>query len=253
MRTAVRLWLLFPIVAASIALSSVGALAGGASVEWDDVTVTPGQQVTGREAFSANIQGLGRPADGPWDAYFIPRGSDVTSSDDPVAPVQIRRAEGQSEVAVITFTVPNVPPGKYVIDVCTPGCKETQLGDLWPSFNAFTVSGSSATAAAATTQVIKGKLADARRDARSWRQRARAADDRLAEIKDRLRSSQQADPAATIEPVQAPPQVKGEPTPVLSIVVALVLGVFAGALATMAFSRRRMHRGRGVQPAATAR
>jgi hypothetical protein len=116
------------------------ASAGGGVLQLDHFKVwtavyAPGQVVHGSaDVWIKAPKPQGRPEDGPWHAYLVPDGSRegrLPPDTIRVADVVIDPYEPSAkwtEVRV-TFTVPDVAPGKYFIEVCNRRCAQN-LGDL---------------------------------------------------------------------------------------------------------------------------
>ncbi len=117
------------------------AAAGGASLQLDDFPIwtavyAPGQVVRGStDVWIKAPKPQGRPDDGPWHAYLVPNG---TREGPPLPPDAMRVADvvidpyelNATHTGVrVTFTVPDVEPGKYYIEVCNDPCTAI-LGDL---------------------------------------------------------------------------------------------------------------------------
>ena len=117
------------------------AASGGASLQLDDFPIwtavyAPGQVVHGSSGVWIKApKPQGRPEDGPWHAYLVPSGS---REGPPLPPDAMRVADvviepfGRNDTHTgvrVTFTVPEVEPGKYYIEVCNEPCTAI-LGDL---------------------------------------------------------------------------------------------------------------------------
>lgn len=116
------------------------ARAGGATFEFSTEVAFPGQVVTGRAVFDPGASGADDLRHGPWDAYLVPGAG---TGSDPFAlppdaegavllgPITIRSGAPRSHhTAEVTFTVPDVAPGGYLVTVCNRPCRRTLLGDL---------------------------------------------------------------------------------------------------------------------------
>lgn len=118
------------------------AAAGGcADFEWDAPFYEAGQVATGRVEYLyyGGRVTTGGLEDGPYYAYLSPPGTDagppLSDAARRVAEVAVDPGGGachQDATAELSFTVPDVAPGDYVIEVCNDPCEDT-LGDMWLS------------------------------------------------------------------------------------------------------------------------
>ncbi|MEX2459128.1 MAG: hypothetical protein WD770_09095 [Actinomycetota bacterium] len=99
--------------------------------------LVPGDSIS--SSTSVNLAyGGGRPADGPFYAYVVPRTNDWQAA--PPMPAEAL-VVGRLDVGVphdqmvdvgVSFTIPRVAPGAYWLEVCNRPCTAT-LGELWAS------------------------------------------------------------------------------------------------------------------------
>jgi hypothetical protein len=109
----------------SLSIAAPQAFAGGSFLTGRrDVSV--GAVVTLRGSFGPGQQA--RVSEGPWYGYLIVKrpGPDRRLL---LGPVEIRRSDRFNWLASITFTVPQVASGDYLVHVCDLGC-HTGVGDL---------------------------------------------------------------------------------------------------------------------------
>jgi hypothetical protein len=130
-------------VSAGVALMVGVPPAGAGGVSWlefDRRYLVVGHRVTGSTAFFDDASGRtgGRIADGPYTAYLVP---DERWIEPPTIPAKaiplgtlgiadIGRPGGMAR-AHLTFTVPDVPPGRYTIGLCNDPCAKSSVGDLY--------------------------------------------------------------------------------------------------------------------------
>jgi hypothetical protein len=112
------------LVIVPLAIMAPPALAGGSLLEGPR-GVGVGTVVTFRGTFGSGQQA--KVSEGPWYGY-------LTNDSGPnqkllLGPVQIRRSERFGWVASITFTVPDVRGGDYLVQVCDLACHKG-VGDL---------------------------------------------------------------------------------------------------------------------------
>ena len=112
------------------------ASAGGAMFDLPKEFYVPGEVLRADTGVWLKSPG-GRLDDGPYFAYVSPvngrRGP--RAPDDPVvtAPIHVEpRGDERYGTATVSFTVPDVPPGRYWISNCNDPCT-TSLGDLVPT------------------------------------------------------------------------------------------------------------------------
>jgi hypothetical protein len=127
---------------ALVLVTPQGAAAGGAVFDLDDEFYYWNQEVVTATSFNNDIRGAGFAADGPWFGYlrikFVPSQRtghdwapvrDVSKGAVPLGRVTFNRLDGSLFRARLSFTVPEVSPGNYVIQLCNRPCDEL-LGDI---------------------------------------------------------------------------------------------------------------------------
>jgi hypothetical protein len=130
-------WLATAVLTAAILATAGPAAAGGSWLETEDPYYPPGSQATARGTFGPGAY-EGRVSDGPYYAYLVPgfrwfeKPGPVPDYAIPLGPITIRRATGNycCWAASLTFTVPDLPPGRYSIDYCNDPCTVNGIGDL---------------------------------------------------------------------------------------------------------------------------
>jgi hypothetical protein len=130
-------WLVPTVLVAGILGAGGPAAAGGSWLETDEQYYPPGSQATAKGTFGPGAY-RGRVSDGPYYAYLVPgfrwfeKPGPVPDYAVPLGPITIRRATGNycCWVASLTFTVPDLPPGRYSIDYCNDHCTVNGIGDL---------------------------------------------------------------------------------------------------------------------------
>jgi hypothetical protein len=130
-------WLATAVLTAAILATAGPAAAGGSWLETEDQYYSPGSQATARGTFGPGAY-EGRVSDGPYYAYLVPRfrwfekPGPVPDYAIPLGPITIRRATGNycCWAASLTFTVPDLPPGRYSIEYCNDPCTVNGIGDL---------------------------------------------------------------------------------------------------------------------------
>lgn len=110
-------------IAAAAALSGAPALAGlASSLETERGWYRAGDVVVGRATYSSGAH----PGDGrPLHAFLIEASATASVPDAPGAhlgPLRTRGSDGARRELSIRFVVPDVPPGRYVIEVCARPC-----------------------------------------------------------------------------------------------------------------------------------
>jgi hypothetical protein len=111
------------------------ARAGGAAFTFDPRAYAPGQRVLGRASFDPTVKGNGRLEDGPFYAYLLPLNEAIPPLAIPDRGVLLGRiAMGMSglgsAIATISFVMPDVRPGTYVIEPCDDPCRRDIVGDF---------------------------------------------------------------------------------------------------------------------------
>jgi hypothetical protein len=130
-------WLATAVLTTAILATAGPAAAGGSWLETEDPYYPPGSQATARGTFGPGAY-EGRASDGPYYAYLVPgfrwfeKPGPVPDYAIPLGPITIRRATGNycCWAASLTFTVPDLPPGRYSIDYCNDPCTVNGIGDL---------------------------------------------------------------------------------------------------------------------------
>jgi hypothetical protein len=114
------------------------ASAGGAMFDLPKDFYVPGQQVRAQSTVSLKVPSRGELDDGPYFAHVarVVGGARPSIPEDSIVTVPIRiepRGGRRFGTATIEFTVPDAPPGLYVISSCDESCT-TWLGDLVSSY-----------------------------------------------------------------------------------------------------------------------
>ncbi len=138
---AAQLCLIGVVIAALVILGGV-AVGGGANFDWNgqpsyDIAFSPGDQVEGSSSVWIRGRDLGKPEDGPFFAYLSPqRRASWPPPEDAIGLGEVTidpYPEGASHsVARVSFAVPDVPPGDYLVLHCNDSCT-TELGDITPT------------------------------------------------------------------------------------------------------------------------
>jgi hypothetical protein len=115
----------------TVVLVPARGMAGGSWLQPERPGYGVGEIATLRTTFySGSLEGT--IADGPYVAYLLPIGS--TGIDDPdaipVGEIEMRPVSGTGIAARVTFTVPHVPTGWYVLEYCNDPCTVDGIGDL---------------------------------------------------------------------------------------------------------------------------
>jgi hypothetical protein len=146
-------WLVAPTLAITITcLSSAAAHAGG----WDSLRFPRDHYLVGQvadvrsEFFAGELEGTGAITSGPYFAFLLPgRGSfsamieppTIPKGSIPVGPLQtegpIVRDGYRYAIASLTFTVPDIPSGRYTIGFCDDPCVHSTVG--WLGFGWITI------------------------------------------------------------------------------------------------------------------
>jgi hypothetical protein len=131
---------LFLVTAAATVLAvfpTPSTWAGGSWLETDQPWYAPGETAVARGVFGDGSY-RGTVADGPFHLYmvpgyrYLPRNGSIPGWAEPVGSLTIKEATGNycCWVASTTFTVPQVPPGRYTLDYCNDPCTLDGIGDL---------------------------------------------------------------------------------------------------------------------------
>ena len=108
------------------------ALAGGSHMEWDAPAYAPGQIATGHGIFYEGCCSRGTTEDGPYFAYLVPpdHGEIPPLPKEAIIVAPLPNTEQESPWVVdVSFTVPDVPAGRYYsVLLCNDPCTEF-LGD----------------------------------------------------------------------------------------------------------------------------
>ncbi|MBA2311647.1 MAG: hypothetical protein H0V97_02480 [Actinobacteria bacterium] len=123
------------VLALTMVQTGVVARAGGTVFSWRDAGglgyFRPGELVRGSTTFSPDLESYGVPEDGPWYAYLRsgwvqpPR---VDEGGVRLGRVAIERLGGGAR-ASLEFIMPDLPAGRYYVQLCNLPCSE-QLGDI---------------------------------------------------------------------------------------------------------------------------
>lgn len=108
---------------------------GGALLEFDRTYYVPAEVVTAETTFSNGVANSGRIEDGPYYAYLLPSDGwihppEIPDVAVPLGPITITDLSGGLSTARITFVVPKVDPGPYVLALCNQPCTQATVGDL---------------------------------------------------------------------------------------------------------------------------
>jgi hypothetical protein len=130
-------WLVPTVLVVGILSAGGPAAAGGSWLETDEQYYPPGSPATARGTFGPGAY-EGRVSDGPYFAYLVPgfrwfeKPGSVPDYAVPLGPITIQPATGNycCWVASLTFTVPDLPPGRYSIEYCNDPCTVNGIGDL---------------------------------------------------------------------------------------------------------------------------
>jgi hypothetical protein len=111
------------------------ARAGGAAFTFDPRAYAPGQRVLGRASFDPTVKGNGRLEDGPFYAYLLPLNEAIPPPAIPdrgvlLGRIGMRMSGLGSAIATISFVMPDVRPGTYVIEPCDDPCRRDIVGDF---------------------------------------------------------------------------------------------------------------------------
>jgi hypothetical protein len=130
-----RRLLVAAIIAATVLLPQPGT-AGGSWLETPRRYLVVGEEVTARGTFGPGTN-EGEVSDGPFHAYLLPGNrwldaGPIPPEAVPIGPMSITAAEGSvcCWLGTVTFTVPDVPPGRYTISYCNDPCTVNGIGDL---------------------------------------------------------------------------------------------------------------------------
>jgi hypothetical protein len=250
-------WTLIAVVAlASLTVSSSPVSAGGSWLETDQPWYAPGETAVARGVFADGTY-RGTVADGPFFLYmvpgyrYLPRNGSIPGWAEPVGSLTIKEATGNycCWVASATFTVPQVPPGRYTLDYCNDPCTLDGIGDLVGG--SFWVAATEEQARLLSRierleakvealprlkqklRTVEGKLLEAQEDRANLLSRLRAAAVKEASLLSRLRGALVAE-----RPQGLPPERRtASPWAVAAGLAALVFG---------AWIRRRL--GKGAVP-----
>lgn len=126
------------LVAAVLVVSMAGpAWAKGSYLYFDRLYVAPGEQVVLETEFYTNVSGkTGSVEAGPYYAYLLPERRTIDPPRIPkvavfLGPIQI--SPGDRDVvwsASVAFTMPQVNPGRYRVEICDDPCRHDTVGDL---------------------------------------------------------------------------------------------------------------------------
>lgn len=122
---------------ALVVFPAASATAGGSWLETDKPSYSPGDPGTARGVFGDGSY-RGTVKDGPFTLYmvpgyrYLPRNGSIPGWAEPLGPLTITRATGNycCWVASATFTVPDVPAGRYTLSYCNSPCTLDGIGDL---------------------------------------------------------------------------------------------------------------------------
>jgi hypothetical protein len=237
-----RYALISTLVALALALPSP-AFAGGSWIEGQRAYGV-GQSATFSGSFSMHGSLEGTLSDGPYVAYVAP--VDIYSVDHQLAlrvgEIQIARSGGVT--ASVTFTVPDVPIGKYHLIYCNEPCTVDGIGDLVGG-DAFYVAPTYQEAALlARVERLEWRLAEARQNVRQERRATESVERGLDE---RTRSVAEADvrvAALEAQLVEVRASAAGADSPRRPVVpgsalIAAAVLAALGAVTSAAIVRRR--------------
>ena len=115
-----RVLIVVGLVALGLAIPPGRAIAGGSWIGASRDYAAVGQTIAMHGRFGSGQQAGVR--EGPWYAYLRPNlgkaGSRVL-----LGPVDVHAAARGGWIASVSFTVPDVPGGRYWVDVCDLGCQ----------------------------------------------------------------------------------------------------------------------------------
>jgi hypothetical protein len=126
------------VLIALVLVAAPPASSGGATLDFQREHYVAGDEVYGRTAVWLGAS-AGDLKDAPFFAYLLPQGRSIRPpqippSAIPVGPLRVRRIQhptGRSTaIAGVRFTLPDVPPGMYIVEFCNEPCTSMVFGDL---------------------------------------------------------------------------------------------------------------------------
>jgi hypothetical protein len=132
-----RLWIVaVPVlVAMAVGARAAPAKAGGSAFDFHRRWFAPGQLAEGKTQFSDWVGAPGRVAQGPYFAYLVRGDRFIEPPHLPrnairLGQVKMTHVEGTIWEASISFVVPHVRPGGFMVSLCNDRCRNTSVGDL---------------------------------------------------------------------------------------------------------------------------
>jgi hypothetical protein len=117
-----------------LVVCSPGANAKGGGGSWLETEshYEVGETVVASGTFSNNVEGRGKIGDGPWYGYLRQRYVPPPRTPEgaiPLGLVEIEQPANNYGIASLSFTVPQLEPGRYSIQLCNDPCTK-ELGDI---------------------------------------------------------------------------------------------------------------------------
>lgn len=240
-------------------LPSTPAHAGG----WDSLIFPREHYLVGEvasvrsEFFAGALDGTGSLDGGPYYAYLLPESRDELFAmiEPPTIPesairlgaLQIEGAVvhdgGRYGVASLTFTVPEVPTGRYAIGFCDDPCTHSTVG--WLAWGSITV------VHTPYEGTLLGRIGrfeqqqwSLKRDVRKAEHKTREIRVTLGDARAALQAARNADATLTKEPISAPPAAPPSAPHESEVTwwVALMAGALGIGVGAMLGRRRRRQR-----------
>ncbi len=249
--------LVVPVLTAAITvLPSAPVNAGG----WDSLNFPREHYLAGQvasvrsEFFAGALEGTGSLDGGPYYAYLLPERRDELFAmiEPPTIPegairlgaLQIEGTVvhdgGRYGVASLTFTVPEVPTGRYPIGFCDDPCTHSTVG--WLAWGSITVVHTQYEGALlGRIERLEQQHWSLKRDVRKAERKTQELRATLGDVRATLQAARDADASSTEEPVSAPAAALPS-TPRESPVtrwVALMAGALGIGVGAMLGRRRR--------------
>jgi hypothetical protein len=183
---------------AALVIGAGPARAGGSPWEWDQFAYEPAETVTGSAAVWITSDNTGRPEDGPYHAYLLPAYYEWPEGKyDPARPEEsvyldeitlVPYEDGATHsTARLSFTMPDVEPGEYVVHHCNDPCTKT-FGDIM-STGILVVESDAEERLIARIQKLETKLFDLRYEVKRFPHgnlRVSNVEQRVSDLTDRV-------------------------------------------------------------------